>query len=99
MDGASASPRVICRSRIRSTACCAAPCCGQGPGRPYQARILTSSIVSVGLEVLGSRLSRDERGAALIEQALLICLITLTVLGFVIAVGGWATGVWDQILR
>jgi Flp pilus assembly pilin Flp len=40
-----------------------------------------------------------KRGAALIEQALLICLITLTVLGFVIAVGGWATGVWDQILR
>jgi Flp pilus assembly pilin Flp len=48
---------------------------------------------------LGNRLSRDERGAALIEQALLICLITLTVLGFVIAVVSWANGVCDQILR
>jgi Flp pilus assembly pilin Flp len=49
---------------------------------------------------LGNRLGSDERGAALIEQALLIfCLITLTVLGFVIAVSSWANGAWDQILR
>jgi Flp pilus assembly pilin Flp len=60
----------------------------------------TSSIVSEGSKALGNRLGSDERGAALIEQALLIfCLITLTVLGFVIAVSSWANGAWDQILR
>jgi Flp pilus assembly pilin Flp len=48
---------------------------------------------------LDKRLWRDERGASLIEYALLIGLVTLTVLGCIIAVGGWANGMWDAILR
>jgi pilus assembly protein Flp/PilA len=41
----------------------------------------------------------DERGASLIEYALLVGLITLILLGLIIAVGGWANGMWATILR
>jgi Flp pilus assembly pilin Flp len=41
--------------------------------------------------VIARRLWRDRRGAALIEYALLIGLITLTVLGAVIATGQLGT--------
>ena len=46
------------------------------------------------MRVMARRLWRDRRGAALIEYALLIGLVTLTVLGAVIAAGSWAHGVW-----
>jgi len=48
--------------------------------------------------VIARRLWRDRRGAALIEYALLIGLITLTVLGAVIATGSWARGMWANFL-
>jgi Flp pilus assembly pilin Flp len=52
-----------------------------------------------GPKVLRNRLSRDQRGASLIEYVLLISLITLIVLGFIIAIGGWANDMWRPILR
>jgi len=48
---------------------------------------------------LDKRLWRDERGASLIEYALLVGLVTLIVLGFIIAIGSWVNGMWEQILR
>lgn len=58
------------------------------------------AVVSVwGSKVLGNRLWRCESGAALLEQALLICLITLALLGVVIAIASWANGMWDSFLR
>ena len=50
------------------------------------------------MRVIARRLWRDRRGAALIEYALLIGLITLTVLGAVIATGSWAHGMWGNFL-
>jgi Flp pilus assembly pilin Flp len=50
------------------------------------------------VRVIAWRLWRDRRGAALIENALLIGLITLTVLGAVIAIGSWAHGIWVNFL-
>jgi Flp pilus assembly pilin Flp len=50
------------------------------------------------VRVIARRLWRDRRGAALIEYALLIGLVTLTVLGAVIATGSWAHGVWVNFL-
>ena len=50
------------------------------------------------MRVIARRLWRDRRGAALIEYALLIGLITLTVLGAVIATGSWAPGMWVNFL-
>jgi pilus assembly protein Flp/PilA len=44
------------------------------------------------------RLWRDRRGAALIEYTLLIGLITLTIMGAVIATGSWAPGMWVNFL-
>jgi Flp pilus assembly pilin Flp len=49
--------------------------------------------VSVELENLSNRLWRDQRGATLIECALLIGLITLIVLGSIVVVGQWVNGV------
>ena len=48
--------------------------------------------------VIARRLWRNRRGAALIEYTLLIGLITLTVLGAVIAAGSWANGIWVNFL-
>ena len=45
-----------------------------------------------------NHLWRDRRGASLIEYALLISLVTLAVLGLVIAVGSWASGMWAGFL-
>jgi pilus assembly protein Flp/PilA len=54
---------------------------------------------SVGCaRVIAQRLWRDQRGAALIEYVLLIGLITLAVLGAVIAAGTWAHGMWVNFL-
>jgi pilus assembly protein Flp/PilA len=50
------------------------------------------------VRVIAWRLWRDRRGAALIEHTLLIGLITLTVLGAVIATGSWANGMWVNFL-
>jgi pilus assembly protein Flp/PilA len=50
------------------------------------------------VRVLPRRLWRDRSGAALIEYALLIGLVTLTVLGAVIATGSWAHGMWVNFL-
>ena len=47
---------------------------------------------------MAQRLWRDRRGAALIEYALLIGLVTLTVLGAVVATGSWAHGMWGNFL-
>ena len=48
--------------------------------------------------MIARRLWREQRGAALIDYALLIGLITLTVLGAVIAIGSWANGIWVNLL-
>ena len=53
-------------------------------------------LCSAGLTALRNRLWRDQRGAALIEYALLIGLVTLTVLPLIIAVGSWASSMWDN---
>ena len=50
------------------------------------------------MRAMAWRLWRDRRGAALIDYTLLIGLITLTVLGAVIAAGSWAHGVWVNFL-
>ena len=50
------------------------------------------------VRVIARRLWRDRGGAALIEYTLLIGLITLTVLGTVIAAGSWANGIWVNFL-
>ena len=50
------------------------------------------------VRVLARRLWRDRGGAALIEYTLLIGLITVTVLGTVIAAGSWANGIWVNFL-
>ena len=50
------------------------------------------------MRVIARHLWRDRRGAALIEYTLLIGLITLTVLGAVIAAGSWANGIWANFL-
>jgi pilus assembly protein Flp/PilA len=50
------------------------------------------------VRVIARRLWRDQRGAALIEYTLLIGLVTLTVLGAVIAAGSWANGYWGNFL-
>ena len=50
------------------------------------------------VRVLARRLWRDRGGAALIEYTLLIGLITLSVLGTVIAAGSWANGSWVNFL-
>jgi Flp pilus assembly pilin Flp len=47
---------------------------------------------------LSNRIWRDRNGAALIEYALLIGLIILTVLGAAIATGNWARGMWVNSL-
>ena len=52
-----------------------------------------------GPKVLHNCLSRDQRGASLIEYVLLISLLTLIVLGFIVAIGGWANNMWGPILR
>jgi Flp pilus assembly pilin Flp len=48
--------------------------------------------------MIARRLWREQRGAALIDYALLIGLITLTVLGAVSATGSWAHGMWVNFL-
>jgi pilus assembly protein Flp/PilA len=48
---------------------------------------------------LDNHLWHDKRGAALIEYAVLIAVVTLAVLGAVVAIGSWVNGMWDQILR
>ena len=50
------------------------------------------------MRVIAWRLWRDRRGAALTDYTLLIGLITLTVLGAVIAAGSWANGMWVNFL-
>jgi pilus assembly protein Flp/PilA len=50
------------------------------------------------VRVIAWRLWRDRRGASLIDYTLLIGLITLTVLGAVIAIGSWANGMWVNFL-
>ena len=37
---------------------------------------------------------KDEKGAAMIEYSVLIGVITATVIGLVIAVGGWVNTQW-----
>ena len=55
--------------------------------------------MSVGFERLANRIWRNRHGASLIEYALLIGLVTLIVLGFIIAVGSWVNGIWGPIFR
>ena len=50
------------------------------------------------MRLIARRLWRDRRGAALIDYTLLIGLITLTVLGVVIAAGSWANGIWVNFI-
>lgn len=50
------------------------------------------------VRVIAWRLWRDRRGAALIDYTLLIGLITLAVLGAVIATASWAHSVWVNFL-
>ena len=50
------------------------------------------------MRVIAWRLWRDRRGSFLIDYTLLIGLITLTVLGAVIAIGSWAHGMWVNFL-
>ena len=45
-----------------------------------------------------SKIWSDQRGAALIEYALLIGLVTLTVLAVVVAVGSSANAMWMALL-
>jgi hypothetical protein len=47
--------------------------------------------MSGGFNLLRDRLRRERRRAAFIEGALLIGLVVLTVLGLVIALGGWSS--------
>jgi len=47
---------------------------------------------------LASHIWRDRRGANLIEYALLIGLVTLMILGLIIAVANWANGLWANFV-
>ena len=53
---------------------------------------------SVVVRMIARRLWRDRRGAALIDYALLIGLVTLTVFGAVSAIGSWVHGIWLNFL-
>ena len=45
-----------------------------------------------------ARQFRDEEdGAAMIEYSVLIGLITVATIGFIIAVGGYVTGAWEDL--
>jgi len=46
----------------------------------------------VGLKALLDRVGRDERGASLIEYALLVGLVTVSVLALMIDFASWAHG-------
>jgi Flp pilus assembly pilin Flp len=61
---------------------------GRSRGRDWRG---TSKRVYV-VRMIAQHLWRDRRGAALIEYALLVGLVTLTVLGAVISTGSWAHG-------
>ena len=61
--------------------------------------MLSCTSMVYGYKILIKRFWRDERGASLIEYALLIGLVTLMALGFIIAVGSWVNGIWGGFLR
>jgi len=52
----------------------------------------------VGLKALLDRVGRDERGASLIEYALLVGLVTVSVLALMIDFASWAHGMWTNFL-
>jgi Flp pilus assembly pilin Flp len=52
-----------------------------------------------GPKVLRNRLSDDQCGASLIEYALLVSLVVLTLLVVIIAVSSWTNDLWAPILR
>ena len=54
--------------------------------------------VAVGLKALRNRLARDERGASLVEYALLVGLVTVSVLALLIDFASWATGMWTNFI-
>ena len=50
------------------------------------------------MRVIAWRLWLDQRGASLIDYTLLVGVISLTILGAVIAIGSWASGIWVNFL-
>ena len=52
----------------------------------------------MGLKALRDRLGRDERGVSLIEYALLVGLVTLSVLVLIIDFTSWANGMWTNFV-
>ena len=52
----------------------------------------------VGLKALLDRLGRDERGASLIEYALLVGLVTVSVLVLIIDFASWVHGMWANFV-
>ena len=52
----------------------------------------------VGLKALLDRVGRDERGASLVEYALLVGLVTISVLALMIDFASWAHGMWTNFL-
>jgi Flp pilus assembly pilin Flp len=47
---------------------------------------------------LANRIWRDLRGASVIEYALLIALVSLIILGLIVAVGKWVNGLWANFV-
>lgn len=52
----------------------------------------------MGLKALLDRLGRDERGASLMEYALLVGLVTVSVLVLIIDFASWAHGMWANFV-
>ena len=46
---------------------------------------------------MAARFRQDEDGAAMIEYTVLLGIITVAVIGFVVAVGGWVSGQWEEL--
>jgi Flp pilus assembly pilin Flp len=57
-----------------------------------------SSPIGGGSKAVLARLWSDESGATLIEYTLLISLVMLAILSLLISVGGWASGMWGNLL-
>lgn len=46
---------------------------------------------------IAKRFRQDEDGAAMIEYTILLGIITVAVIGFVVAVGVWVSGQWSTL--
>jgi pilus assembly protein Flp/PilA len=46
---------------------------------------------------IAGRFRQEEDGAAMIEYTVLLGIITVAVIGTIIAVGGWVSGQWSNL--